>query len=203
MKNTARSIFLPLLGAAALAGCSLSGGNDPPIPRDDPSKYRRNPAPKIKYEITARANNAPGPLQLTEGSIGFMVTNCKYVIDEYAGVGGRPRVNFPAELKPVGGGVYKAYVYLDQMLDEDYWGQGVCKWMLGNVTAVFSVVKDRKATNFQGSIINRQIAAEDSTEDFYWKKSYHAAPEYGDPLSLPGQSGPEKFSIQMSSKKVN
>ena len=114
MKNTARSIFLPLLGAAALAGCSLGGGSDTPIPRDDPSKYRRNPAPKIKYEITARASNAPGPLQMTEGSVGFMVTNCKYVIDEYAGVGGRCRIA-AAKLwssTPMS----KSWFFLDRML---------------------------------------------------------------------------------------
>ena len=215
--NTRTPRVAALSMAVALTGSnqnddSSSGGSDgpPELPdaRDEPSRYRVNPNPTKKYEITVRAKNAPGPLQLTRGSTEFMAPNCRYTIERFAGVTGSPRVSIPVEFKPVGDGVYKGYVYLDQMLDENYWGQGVCNWKMTFTSAALGVTSAGGQTEFSNSISLEEVVTERPDEVCYFNKDYHVTQKHGVPLSY---SNPEvcaarsdrMFGVELSSKKVN
>ncbi|EWS64521.1 hypothetical protein Y695_02235 [Hydrogenophaga sp. T4] len=65
----------------------------------------------------------------------YQAKGCNYVVNDFAGVRGEPEhtVELPFTERPDGS--FAATVYLDAMLDEDYYGNGVCQWTLAGVGA--------------------------------------------------------------------
>ncbi len=92
--------------------------------------YRLNPAPQEGYEVTLKIENAPGPFKQIRWSAMYQAKGCNYVVNEWAGVRGEPEKVLELPFKEQADGSYVATVYLDAMLDEDYYGNGVCKWKL-------------------------------------------------------------------------
>ncbi|WP_090177996.1 hypothetical protein [Luteibacter sp. UNC138MFCol5.1] len=130
-----------------------------------------NPHPKMRYEITMTVEGAPGPFEKIEGHVDYHVSNPNSVpLTPFSGATVEPQADAPLTFEHVGGNVYKAFFYADRFLDEDYFGQGVCRWSLVGVTGNLihepitfspSIFKDDV---FSGRAVTRWFA-NDSYED--------------------------------------
>ncbi|HEY4293246.1 hypothetical protein [Luteibacter sp.] len=95
-----------------------------------------NPNPRMRYEITMTIHGAPGPFDRIEGSIDYKVGNPASVpLTPFSGATVEPQRHETVEFRKVGENVYKAEIYADMFLDEDYFGQGVCHWVVEGLSA--------------------------------------------------------------------
>ncbi|SFW62844.1 hypothetical protein SAMN02800691_2677 [Luteibacter sp. UNCMF366Tsu5.1] len=95
-----------------------------------------NPNPRMRYEITMTIKGAPGPFDRIEGSIDYKVGNPDSVpLTPFSGATVEPQRHEAVEFKKVSENVYKAEIYADKFLDEDYFGKGVCHWVVEGLSA--------------------------------------------------------------------
>ncbi len=90
-----------------------------------------NPHPKMRYEITLSIEGAPGPFDSVDGFTGYEVTNGACVpLTPFSGATLTPRENVPVSLRRLSDTSYKGDIYVDLLTDEDYFGQGLCRWSM-------------------------------------------------------------------------
>jgi hypothetical protein len=122
---------------------------------------KERPDPQRAYRIVMTIGNAPGPFAMIEGSAQYDVVNhneCGY-IDPGTETISRINTHPPIEWKPIGEGQYEATVYADLMLDEDYYGRGVCRWELTEVRARLKATGAETETRFVPGISAEEITA--------------------------------------------
>ena len=108
----------------------------------------------------AGAFPAPGSWDSVSGTVFFDVINLECTPkDEFLGVHAKPQdVPIDFKMTRVDEKTWKGYFYRDSMLDEDYYGLGVCHWDANGITPVF-IVHGRNfgaATNFSESLKSPQ-----------------------------------------------
>ena len=93
-------------------------------------ELKQNPNPKQRYDVTMTIQDAPGPFDSIQGYAVYQVLNDVCVALQ-PGSGARlaPYMRLPMTLTREGE-TYTGSFYADQMLDENYYGLGVCKWTL-------------------------------------------------------------------------
>lgn len=108
--------------ALSLTACWGSGVKPPDV--------KLNPAPKERYEITLTIDDPPEPIQKVTGSIQYNIkdTSCMPTADRIAGIQPKSSFEAPVDFKRTGDNAFVAYVYADGIIDEDYYGRGVCRW---------------------------------------------------------------------------
>jgi hypothetical protein len=95
-----------------------------------------NPQPRMRYEITVTVDGAPGPFDRVEGSVDYKVSNPNCVpLTKVTGATVAPEKRVPLTLRAAGGNVYKGEIFVDLLVDEDYFGLGVCHWALVGASA--------------------------------------------------------------------
>lgn len=124
--------FLILTLIASTTGCSAMNHGDPKNPK-------KNPHPLKRYEVIA-TSEAPGPWDSVKGIVFFDVTNLDCV-PRGALTGGQnvPNIGQDFDMASIDGKTWKGYIYTDFLVDEDYFGKGVCRWSATAVTPVFTV----------------------------------------------------------------
>lgn len=110
------------------------------MPHGDPNNPQKNPHPVQRYEVIATAD-APGSWDSVSATVFFEVTNLACTPeDKFLGVHTKPRdVPLDFEMTRTDERTWKGHFYRDSMLDEDYYGLGVCHWDAIGVTPVFTV----------------------------------------------------------------
>jgi hypothetical protein len=119
------AIVLTLMFTAA--GCSPSAQEKHAV------KYRQNPNPSQAYRITMRLDDPPGPFGSMVALAQYDVTETQCLPPPRENHGHKwpvPTEDVPIELTRVSDHEYTGIVYVDRMLDEDYYGRGVCHWQL-------------------------------------------------------------------------
>jgi hypothetical protein len=174
MKSTLTALFLSL---AFTTGCSMSHG--------DPKNPKTNPNPVKRYEVTATAD-APGPWDSVKGYISYKVINPNCTPeDKFLGVHALPSTEGQhIEMTRVDENTWKGYFYRDFILDEDYYGLGICHWDATSVGGVFVV---RGETFGSSSILEDSLHSGPQTS--YFKKS-----DYGNQALV--KYGPQDYSAQ-------
>ena len=171
--------------------------------------YRLNPAPQEGYEVTLKIENAPGPFKQIRWSALYQAKGCNYVVNEWAGVRGEPEKVLELPFKEQADGSYVATVYLDAMLDEDYYGNGVCKWKLTSMGPIALATGNPKENSFTADLNAGEIQSEQALK-FHYLNSYYPGGSSRS-LSLSGQRdvnvfAPEvreqHFSMALESKRV-
>jgi hypothetical protein len=135
--------------------------------------------PKQAYQLTMVIENAPGPFGLIEGSAQYDVTNHKTCGERNPVSGTRSRISThpPIEWKPMGNGQYLATVYPDLMVDEDYYGNGVCRWKLMGASALLKATGTETETRFLPALDIEDILAERTVKRYFWKGGYPTEPD--------------------------
>lgn len=140
-----------LVAALALANASCVGDRLAPPSRRQIGEItvQRTPAPLERYVISAAFEGLPAAVDRFSGVARFSVSNpeCAPLDTEraYGGVRLAPRHEVVLEWRRTGDGVYRANADLDALLDEDYFGLGVCRWRFDGVDVGFAVGASRFA----------------------------------------------------------
>ncbi|MBA0098325.1 hypothetical protein WH218_04540 [Stenotrophomonas indicatrix] len=109
-----------------------------------------NPSPRKAYELVLRLHNPPGSFAVVEGVAQYDVSNeaqCGY-IEPATGAPARITSQEPVTLRRVTDNEYRGTVYLDRMLDEDYYGRGVCHWAFSGAGAMLKATGADGETRF-------------------------------------------------------
>lgn len=154
---------------ASTTPTSAAGKNDKSAQKH---LYRLNPNPQQGYEVVLTIQDAPGPFEKMGWSAMYQATGCNYVVDDWAGVRAEPRrvIELPFTQRPDGSQV--ATVYLDALLDEDYYGNGVCKWTLTGAGPFLQASGAPSDTTFGADLEPEQLQAEQAVQLFYPNRYY-------------------------------
>jgi hypothetical protein len=200
------SMWLPTALALLLSACHNPGALLMPKPEIQ-IKERQNP--KQAYQIVMTIENPPGPFGMIEGSAQYDVVNhkeCGY-IDPVSETISRINTHPTIEWKPTGNGQYIATVYADLMVDEDYYGRGVCRWGFTEARARLKATGAEAETRFVPGISAEEIVARTPLTLHFWN-GYYPTTEYGDQPDfgkktiedVPAEKREEFFTITLTPK---
>lgn len=168
--------FILLLSAALLSTFSLNActeRNNMSVQQQTEARFKLNPEPKQPYRIKVKINNAPGPMKpINDMYIGYAARNCSYTISRLAGATASPEKNIPIKMNLVGHDEYEVLFYADAVLDEDYFGEGVCQWKPENFGASFKATGKKEETEFNISDVMGNLEKEKTLTKYYWKRGY-------------------------------
>ena len=159
---------------------------------------RRNPAPQQRYEVTLEIKDAPGPFEVVEGFMQYEVRDDQCVPkDPVSGAHPqRPKQTIPAQYERVTENTYRATIYTDLLLDDDYFGLGLCPWKLVATRAALrakAAYETRFVTDLSLDELKRQ-----QRKFLYFPKSEYSTPNLGYPAF---GIGPEMLRPEHSSAK--
>ena len=80
--------------------------------------------------------------------------------------------NIPIKMNLVGHDEYEVLFYADAVLDEDYFGEGVCQWKPENFGASFKATGKKEETEFNISDVMENLEKEKTLTKYYWKRGY-------------------------------
>jgi len=157
-----------------------------------------NPSPRQAYELVLRLQNAPGGFAFIEGVAQYDVSNedqCGYIEPE-TGVAARITSQEPVTLRKVADDEYRGTVYLDRMLDEDYYGRGVCNWVFSGAGAMLKATGANGETRFL-SFLGAEPFVQGQTETRHYPRGDYPRvaelPDYG----ATGQQDPSRFRAEL------
>ncbi|CAM5614203.1 hypothetical protein [Rhodanobacter lindaniclasticus] len=165
----AAAVILPL---AVTAGCSQTtdrlGITD--------AHVRQNPHPQERYELTFTVHDAPGRFDSASADIQYEVWDTACVpTDPISGAKSKtPGLIVPIPLQRVSDTVYRGEVALDLPVPEDYFGLGVCHWM---VQGAGIGLKTRDA-RFGAGMTGDDIKAQTTAPLYFWKDYYVKPPPF-------------------------
>jgi len=174
-----------------------------------PPEYRLNPHPNERYEITMTVRDAPGPLTDAVGSMQYLVPDDSCV----PATGGpmnplriNPKKWIRYPLEKVAENTYRAEVWADGMVDEDYYGLGICKWTLVQTTLSLKGASVR----FTPDLTLRELRSQQSKTIFFSKRAYDAQTLGDTPYSGSTQRSyfgqevqDELFTIALTSRRIS
>jgi hypothetical protein len=172
--------------------------------KQDGPEYRKNPQPGQAYRITMTIENAPGPFAHMLGLAQFDVVNpeCLPPPDDNNGhLWPVPTEGVEIPLQKVAESTYSGVVYADQMLDEDYYGRGVCRWKLIQAQVQLKATGAEADAKFIPSISDEKILAEGSESTFLFKRVYPRVPDLPN-MPVPGQTDRSKMSDEIRDEEL-
>ena len=173
MRASLIAVVLPC--AISLAACTPSRSDTDPSSSHARSGPLRqlNPSPMQGYRIRLTIQDAPGPLVLTDATAQYDVVN-EVQCGKQRPTGGLYRMvsNEVLPLRKVDDVTYEGVVYLDQILDGDYYGYGACKWELSEVRAGLSATGSTGETRFAPYFSSESVQSLDSETRYFWKARY-------------------------------
>ncbi len=171
-----------------------------------------NPSPRQAYALTLTLDKAPGPFAAVNGYAQYDVSNDSECgqIHPQTGVGQRITSSEPVVLKKVSEQEYQGVIYLDLMLDEDYYGRGVCHWGMTGARVSLKATGKKEETAFLPFIETKDVVAGKPVTLYFWKGGYpkEDIADYAD-NGLPSAADfkPELrdqlFSITLAAKEVS
>lgn len=166
-----------------------------------------NPSPQKAYDIRILLRDPPGPFAEIHAAAQYDVANAGECGEPQPISGAIPRIstNEVVELRRVSDTEFAGRVYVDQVLDEDYYGRGVCRWEFVEVRASFRASDDPYATWFVVKLPAEAVEAGTSEKLFYWNGYYPNAEidnyaEFGNESldTVPASQRAEFFEIELS-----
>jgi hypothetical protein len=162
--------MISLRTTAALAALSLPfTANGATMTQPD---IKQNPNPKMRYEITATIEGAPGPFDRIHGIADYRVTN-ELCVPPTPVMGARivPEKRADIEFRHEHDNVYRATVYLDLLEDEDYFGKGTCHWAL----MAAGIELTHATVTFSASLFHDDVLAGKTVPRYFAEGSYAKA----------------------------
>jgi hypothetical protein len=150
------------------------------MPHGDPQNPKKNPHPTKRYEVTAMAE-APGPWNSVSGAAIFDIVNLECTREnKFLGVHIKPQdVPIEFEMVRIDEKTWKGHFYRDAILDEDYYGLGICHWDATGVSVVFTA----QGIDFTASGLTKFFLQEGPQTRYFKKSAYGdlAFTHYGAP----------------------
>lgn len=157
--------------------------------------YRVNPSPQQALDIEFEIHDAPGPFADARSNVNYQSFNCNYVTSEWAGARASPSKMVPLSVNRLDKARFLVTAYRDGLLDEDYFGTGVCHWELTAVSIGFRATGAKDDTGYAVLLSAKDLKPGTSFRQYYWKGGYPGAKnESGVPLSNGGRRDPDGYS---------
>ena len=187
------------------ANCVLAAGifllvacGDPPA---GPPAVRTNPTPTQAYEIVLTIPDPPAQIRNVTGEVQFDIEgvkeDCMPYADSIAGIKPKSSFAMPLDFERRKEGTYTGTVYQDSLMDEDYYGLGVCRWKLTGVIAAVHLGKAKQEAVLFGDKIVQQ-----KSELNYCMNDAVTSLGCITPLSKTDVIG-DRFVVSMHSRKIN
>lgn len=137
-------------------------------------EIKEHPQPGRAYQLTMVIENAPGPFGMIEGSAQYNVVNHLECGQRNPASGTRSRIGTNPELhwKLVAANTYIATVHPDLIMDEDYYGNGVCRWQFTEARARLKATGAMEETRFVPGFPAADILAEQTVRLYFWSGGY-------------------------------
>lgn len=196
---SALAFGLSLALATAACGSSAMQTQAPHLPHVD-VKDNKPPRPQIKrnphpaaYEVTLTIDNAPGPFGVVKAAMQYEVLDerCLPDLGGMAGTKASLLEWVPVELQHVSGNTYRGTVYDDLLVDEDYYGLGVCHWSLVAAQFKLQAGVEKGETRFSHHIFHGDLTREGQIQAYFWKGHYPK--ESIENMPVPGEEDIGKF----------
>ena len=172
MKLITLSLAVALLSIVSLNACS-NAEVSMNIQKETEAKFHLNPQPKQAYRLMIKINDAPGPLQLMgKMGVGYKAENCTYIINKFEGAPAHPEKNVQFDIHQINEFEYESIVYADAVLNEDYFGNGVCHWNPEGFGFSLSATGKPEETRFNFSDILEKLLSKKTLTQYYWKWTY-------------------------------
>ncbi|MBT2744842.1 MULTISPECIES: hypothetical protein [unclassified Lysobacter] len=145
--------------------------------------FKQNPHPKQVYQLTLTIANAPGPFASVEGFMQFDVgtPECLPPPRENGGhLWPTPTETIPFAWTRVSDTQYTGVVYIDGMIDEDYYGRGMCRWKLMQARAALKATGAKRETRFVPNIYPEKLIAQQAESTYLLREDY---PRYSEAAS--------------------
>ncbi|MEH6415831.1 hypothetical protein [Pseudomonas sp. CGJS7] len=159
----------------ALIACGCSSPYDDITP-----EFKQNPQPKQRYQLTLTIANAPGPFASVQGFMQFDVDTPECLPPPNANGGHlwpTPTETIPFAWTRVSDTEYTGVVYIDGMVDEDYYGRGLCRWKMMQARAALKATGAARETRFVPNIYSDKLAAQQAESTYLLKADYPRHPE--------------------------
>lgn len=197
-------VFLLFAQLALLTACSqgvnMDDKNGSAVQANDEDQplRRLNPSPRQAYTITMTLADAPGPFASVEGTVQYTVANSAECGRKIPIAGAFPRIssNEPFALTRVSDTEYVGTVYADLILDEDYFGRGVCRWEFVEARVRLRATPDDRDTRFVPSIAAEEVAVLGKATRFFWRGGYPREEGY-DGFPDFGKESPDVFKPEL------
>ncbi len=146
---------------------------------------KKNPNPKMRYEVTVEVNDAPGPFETIIGIADYRVTN-ELCVPPTPVMGARivPEQRATIQFERIHDNVFKGTVYADLYQDEDYFGKGTCHWAL--VAAGMDLTHGK--VTFSASLFHDDLLSGKAVERFFATASYERAAVQRIDMGIPDRS---------------
>nr|WP_315847409.1 hypothetical protein [uncultured Achromobacter sp.] len=216
---------LPTLVLLAAAGCG-SNYADNQAKADAASDARKpplrklNPAPTQAYEIRLTLANASdlsspadgkSPFTVVEGTVQFDASNGARCGKSNALSGHVPTLSSHEtfRLSRISPTEYVGTVYADMLLDEDYYGRGLCHWALTEARVALRARADIADTRFVAGLPAKKVLAGGTQARYFWKGYYprfengqHS--DYGRSQldAVPADKVNEFFTVTLTARKI-
>ena len=159
MKN---SVFTASCFSLALITSACGAAMNPPV-------IKSNPHPKMRYEITMTIEGAKGPFDSIETIAQYDIANDRCVpLTPGSGATIAPDKTIPIHMTKVGDNAYRGEIFTDQLVDEDYYGKGVCHWKLTAFSGYLRVKKSMITTGIEGE----EVAAQKPAERYFSNQNF-------------------------------
>lgn len=161
-----------LLSISSISACSNSE-NSMSIQQETEAKFHLNPQPKQAYRLKIKINDAPGPLKLMgKMGVGYKAEDCTYIINKIEGAPAHPEKNVQFDIHQINEFEYESIIYADAVLNEDYFGNGVCHWNPEGFGFSLSATGKPEETRFNFSDILEKLLSKKILTQYYWKWTY-------------------------------
>lgn len=207
----------PAMGRTGAAGTAVlalviwqtapvSAQDDGAVARTASVLARPNDKASRGHVITLRFDRLPGPVAQLAGTADFEVANRECVPIDYerapGGVRLPPQHRHTLTFARQGDGSYTAGLFEDQLVDENYYKLGVCRWQLQFVTVRFQ----SPATAFAGSLSAADLRAGRSIELHYLVRDWTQMPVaaervFGEGANHYAQSMGPQFTLTIGATK--
>ncbi len=154
--------------------------------------FKVNPSPKQVFEVEFEIHDAPGPLNDVSGAASYHAPNCNFVTSEWAGARAVPSKGLAVPMQRLGPNRFVATVNRDGLLDEDYYGKGVCQWAFMELAVGFKATGAKEETNYIVALDDKEVRESTAIRQYYWKGDYPAFPGPGGNSSS-GDRSPDGF----------
>lgn len=196
----------------ALSACHNSGGFSVSNEDETPAiSIKERPHPRKSHQITMTIANAPGPFGMIEGSAQYDVTNLQECgeINSNTGMAYHINTSPPIQWQRLSETEYVGTIHSDLILDEDYYGRGMCHWTLTQARARLKATGAEIETRFVPAISAEEIAAGQPVTWYFPKQRYPVSGianfiEFGekDPSRYKSEIRDQLFTITLRLKEV-
>ena len=144
-------------------------------------KYERNPRPRERFVVVADMEGAPGPFDVATANVAYEIgptKECMPSAEPISGVFPTPdRAHIGQTVRKLSETRYEFVVYADGMLNKDYFGKGVCRWIVESVTFNFSRTTNPIDGGFSAWLSESGLRSQQPISRYFRKNAYFDRPQ--------------------------